>query len=189
MHARSPARPTAVGGRTYPFGTVKRVVASALALALALGAAGCGAASSTDDDRQQDQTITAGQVVQEFRQAPGQPKLRKTVEPDAAWEQLGFGLNVSEELRARYGVFNVYVVEPGRPQAVQSLLKDKDTRKTLRPSESGIYWEFDDLAHSYVAYKRYGSNVVLAWWNEGQQPVVDARWTRLDALMSGLGTG
>jgi hypothetical protein len=168
---------------------VKRVVASALALALALGAAGCGASSATDDGRQQEQAITAGQVVKEFRRAPGQPLLRKTVEPDTAWEQLGFGLNASEDLRARYGVFNVYVVKPGRPQALQSLLKDKDTRRTLKRGGDGIYWEFDDLAHSYVAYKRYGENVVLAWWNEGKEPVVDARWTRLDALMSGLETG
>jgi hypothetical protein len=127
-------------------------------------------------------------VVHEFRQAPGQPKLRKTAEPDAAWEQLGLGLNISEELRQRYGVFNVYVVKPRRAQAVQSLLKDKETRKTLERDADGIFWDFDELAGSYIAYKRYGANVVLAWWNEREEPGLDARWTRLDALMSGLET-
>jgi hypothetical protein len=167
---------------------VKRVLASALALALALAAGGCGATGS-DVDRQQEQAITASQVVQEFGQAPGQPKLRRTAEPDAAWEQLGLGLNVSEELRRRYGVFNVYVVKPTRTEAVQSLLKDKETRKTLEQDAQGIFWEFDELARSYVAYKRYGPNVVLAWWNEEKEPAIDARWARLDALMSGLETG
>jgi hypothetical protein len=167
---------------------VQRVIASALALALALGAAGCGA-SGDSDDREQTQAITAGQVVREFRQEPGQPKLRPTAEADVAWEQLGLGLNISETLRQRYGVFNVYVVKPGRAEAVRSLLKDKDTRKALKRGADGIYWDFDDLARSYVAYKRYGSNVVLAWWNEKSEPIADARWTRLDAVMSGLETG
>jgi hypothetical protein len=167
---------------------VKRVLASALALALGFGAAGCGSAGSSDDT-ERSRAITAGQVAREFREAPGQPRLRPTQEPDAAWQQLGLGLNISEALRERYGVFNVYVVKPGRAEAVSSLLKDKDTRETLTPDADGIYWEFDDLAHSYVAYKRYGPNVVLAWWNEQKEPTVDDRWTRLDAVMSGLETG
>jgi hypothetical protein len=166
---------------------VKRFFASALALALALGAGGCGT-SGSDQDGQQTQAITSGQVVQEFRQAPGEPRLRKTAEPDAAWEQLGLGLNISEELRRRYGVFNVYVVKPGRTEALQSLLKDKETRKELDRDANGMFWDFDDLAGSFVAYKRYGPNVVLAWWNEKKEPGIDARWARLDALMSGLET-
>jgi hypothetical protein len=165
-----------------------RFSASALALALALAAVGCGS-SATEQDREQAQAITAGQVVDEFREAPGKPKLRKTAEPDAAWEQLGFGLNVSEELRGTYGVFSVYVVKPERAEAVRSLLKDKETRKTLERDADGIFWDFDELARSYVAYKRYGPNVVLAWWNEKKEPGTDARWERLDALMSGLETG
>jgi hypothetical protein len=168
-------------------GTVTRVLAGAFALALALVAGGCGAPAA-DQEQEQTRAISAGQVIQEFRRAPGQPRLRKTAEPDVAWEQLGLGLNVSEELRHRYGVFSVYVVKPERPDAVRSLLKDKETRKALKRSAEGIFWDFDDLAGSYIAYKRYGANVVLAWWNERQEPGVDARWARLDALMSGLET-
>jgi hypothetical protein len=166
---------------------VTRVLAGAFALALALAAGGCGAAAG-DQEPEQTQAISAGQVIQEFRRAPGQPRLRKTAVPDVAWEQLGLGLNVPEELRQRYGVFNVYVVEPERPEAVRSLLKDKETRKELKPNADAIFWDFDDLAGSYVAYKRYGANVVLAWWNEQQEPGVDVRWARLDALMTSLET-
>lgn len=167
---------------------MKRVIASALALALALAAAGCGSAQS-ENEQESEPAITAAQVAREFRQAPGQPKLRKAAGTDVAWEQLGFGLNASERLVKRYGVFNVYVIKPGRTEALRSLLKDKETREPLKRNVDGIYWEYDDLSRSYVAYKRYGANVVLAWWNERKEPAVDARWTRLDVLLSGLETG
>jgi len=167
---------------------VKRVLASAFALALALAVVACGTATQSEDD-QPKQLLTAAQVMNQFRQAPGQPKLRATAEPDVAWEQLGLGLNVPARLLERYGVFSIYVVEPSRPEAVRSLLTNKETRKALKRSAAGIYWEYDTASRSYVAYKRYGSNVVLAWWNEKRAPGTDARWTRLDALMSGLETG
>lgn len=165
-----------------------RVLAGALALALALAAAGCGTTAQSDDDQQQAQVVTAAQVVTRFRQATGQPKLRRAPAGEA-WEQLGLGLNVPQNLLRRYGVFSVYVVEPGRPEAIRSLLANKETRKALARDEAGIYWEYDTLSRSYVAYKRYAANVVLAWWNEQKTPGTDARWARLDALLSGLETG
>lgn len=167
---------------------MRRVKDSALALALALAVAGCGAVTTADEEQSEGQRITAAQVVREFRQAPGQPRLRPTAEPDEAWDQLGLGLNVSEKLQKRYGVFNVYVVKPGKSEAVRSLLRDKETKKALKKS-GGIYWEYDTLSRSYVAYKRYGSNVVVAWWNERKTPGVDARFTRIDRLLSGIETG
>ena len=72
---------------------------------------------------------------------------------------------------------------------MRSLLADKDTAKPLQADADGIYWDFDELAGSYVAQKRYGSNVVLAWWNESAEKGTDARWERLDELMEGLTTG
>lgn len=169
---------------------MKRVLASALALALAfaLAAAGCGSDAESDDDQQQAELVTAAQVVTRFRQAPGQPRLRRAP-PDEAWEQLSLGLNVPEKLLRRYGVFSVYVVKPGRSEAIRSLLTNKETRKALERNAAGIYWEYDTFSRSYVAYKRYAANVVLAWWNEQKTPGTDARWTRLDALLSGLETG
>lgn len=154
-------------------------------------ATACGAGSSIEEDgeRSSPPSLTAEQVIREFRQVPGQPRLRRAAGTDAAWEQLSFGLDVSPELQRRYGTFNVYVVKPGREDAVDSLLTNKETKKALRRSEDGIYWELDSLANSYVAYKRYGANVVLAWWSESEQPVTDGRWERLDGLMSRLVAG
>jgi hypothetical protein len=169
-----------------------RRIALLLALTLVVPlAAACGAAESSDDDdeRPGPPSLTAQQVIREFRQIPGQPKLRRAAGSDAAWEQLSLGLNVSPKLQRRFGTFNVYVVKPGRDEAVDSLLTDKETKKALRRSADGVYWELDSLAGSYVAYKRYGANVVLAWWSEREQPVTDGRWERLDRLMSRLVAG
>ncbi len=52
-----------------------------------------------------------------------------------------------------------------------------------RPDADGIYWDYDELAKSYVAQKRYGPNVVLAWWNEKRKQGTDERWEQLDQLM------
>jgi hypothetical protein len=168
---------------------VKRIALMlAFTIAVAL-AAGCGAVESDDDqERVQPPSFTAQQVIREFRQGPGQPRLRRAAGTDAAWEQLSFGLNAPARLQSRYGTFSVYVVEPGNENAVDSLLRNKETKKPLERNSSGIYWELDTLASSFVAYKRYGANVVVAWWSEGKKAVADERFARLDALMSELET-
>ncbi|MGH3091282.1 MAG: hypothetical protein ACRDOG_02980, partial [Gaiellaceae bacterium] len=74
-------------------------------------------------------------------------------------------------------------------EALNSLLTNKETKEPLEADSSGVYWELDTLAGSYVGYKRYGANVVVAWWSETKEPVADARFTRLDGLMNGLETG
>ncbi|MGH3006856.1 MAG: hypothetical protein ACRDOS_13360 [Gaiellaceae bacterium] len=154
-------------------------------------AAACGAAESTDDDQVTPgpPSFTAQQVIREFRQTPGQPRLLRATGADVAWEQLSFGLDVRPRLQRRYGTFNVYVVEPGNEEAVGSLLTNKETKKPLERDANGIYWELDTLARSYVAYKRYGANVVVAWWSETREPVADGRFARLDGLLTGLETG
>jgi hypothetical protein len=161
-----------------------------LALVTALVAAGCGASSEgvdeTTTDEQEAAPIGATQLVAQFKQASGGTQLRGTATPDAAWEQLGLGLNATPAQQRQYGTFSIYVVDPDRDEAVTSLLSDKDTAKPLARADDGIYWDFDELAGSYVAYKRYGSNVVLAWWNEQSEPVTDERFERLDALMQEL---
>ena len=83
----------------------------------------------------------------------------------------------------RYGTFTIYVVDPEDLEAVGSLLADKDTAEPLEPDADGIYWDYDELAKSYVAQKRYGPNVVLAWWNEKRKQGTDERWEQLDQLM------
>ena len=159
------------------------------ALAVALLAVGCGSSANGEDEDLEAAPIAAGAVVEQFRRAPGSPSLRTAAAPDVAWEQLSLGLNVTPAQQKRFGTFTIYVVEPERDEAVESLLSDKDTAKPLERSAGGIYWDFDELAGSYVAQKRYGSNVVLTWWNEKREPVTDGRWRRLDELMQGLVTG
>jgi hypothetical protein len=168
---------------------VRRIALLSALTVLALLAAACGAAQTEENEESRPPSFTAEQVIREFRQAPGQPRLRRAAGTDAAWEQLSFGLNVSPKLQRQYGTFNVYVVEPRRLEAVDSLLTNKETRKPLEQAAGGLYWELDTLAGSFVAYKRYGANVVLAWWSERKQPVTDARWERLDRLMAELATG
>ena len=68
---------------------------------------------------------------------------------------------------------------------MRSLLADKDTAEPLERGADGIYWDYDELAKSYVAQKRYGANVVLAWWNEHREQGTDERWERLDAAAAG----
>jgi hypothetical protein len=177
---------------TYSSTQVRRtpLIPLLLALVTALVVAGCGASGEdvdgTTTDEQEAAPIGASQLVAQFKQASGGTQLRGTATPDAAWEQLGLGLNATPAQQRQYGTFSIYVVEPENDEAVTSLLSDKDTAKPLTRAGDGIYWDFDELAGSYVAYKRYGSNVVLAWWNEQSEPVTDERFERLDALMQEL---
>jgi hypothetical protein len=113
----------------------------------------------------------------------------ETAAPDPAWEQLGPGLDIPPAEQERYGTFTIYVVDPEDPEAVGSLLADKDTAQPLQADADGIYWDFDELAKSYVAQKRYGSNVVLAWWNEQRDKGTDERWDRLDEVMQEIASG
>jgi len=159
----------------------------ALVAALAL-ASGCGGGGGNETGPEAG-AIPAAQVVERFRQAPGHPRLRRAAVPDAAWEQLGLGLNAPPNLVRRYGTFTVYVVKPGRGEAVDSLLRNKETKKPLAADTRGIYWEYDTLAHSWVAHTRYGDNVVLAWWSESRERQTDVRWERLNEMMTALERG
>ena len=164
-------------------------------LLLALVAAGCGAEAQSDDGvdtettQQEAAPIAAQQVVQQFLKAAEGTQLQETKVQDAAWEQLGLGLNPTPAQQRQYGIFTIYVVDPERTQAVESLLSDKDTAQPLEEAADGIHWDFDEAAKSYVANKQYGPNVVLTWWNEKPEPGTDPRWDRLDALMQKLTTG
>jgi hypothetical protein len=155
---------------------------------VALLAAGCGSSAEGVDDttstgEREAAPIGAQQLVAEFRQASGGTRLRGTATPDVAWEQLGLGQDPTPRQLRQYGTFTVYVVEARNDEAVTSLLSDKDTAKPLTADADGIYWDFDELSDSYVAHKRYGPNIVLAWWNESPEPGTDERFQRLDSLM------
>jgi hypothetical protein len=174
---------------------VMRRIALIPLLVLALAAPGCGADAESDDGVETDTTqqeaapIAAQQVVRQFLEAAEGTQLQETEAQDPAWEQLGLGLNPTPAQQRQYGIFTIYVVDPERTEAVDSLLSDKDTAQPLKESADGIHWDFDEAAQSYVANKQYGPNVVLAWWNEKPEPGTDPRWDRLDALMQNLTAG
>lgn len=159
---------------------IRKLVALALCVLAAL-AAGCGAGGGDSDQA----VLTAGQLVQRFQEEPGSPLLREAG-GDPAFRQLGFGLNPSQRLLERYGVFSIYVVESDRPQALTSLLTDKATGRPLEADPSGVYWERDTQSRSWIAYKRYGENVVLVWWAESAERSADARWRRLDRVLTAV---
>jgi hypothetical protein len=161
----------------------------ALIFLLAALLAGCGSSGGGDDEDQQAAPIGSQEVITQFEETPGMPALETAAGSDPSWEQLGPGLDVSPATQRKYGTFTIYVVDPEDPEAVRSLLADKDTAKPLQADADGIYWDYDELAKSYVAQKRYGPNVVLAWWNESRQQGTDERWQRLDAVMQDIATG
>jgi hypothetical protein len=157
-----------------------------ICLLAALAAAGCGSSGSGEDEDQQAAPIGSQEVIQQFEEAPGIPPLEAAAGSDPSWEELSLGLDLSPAAQERYGTFTIYVVDPEDPEAVRSLLADKDTAEPLEADAEGIYWDYDELAKSYVAQKRYGPNVVLAWWNESRQQRTDERWQRLDRILQDL---
>jgi hypothetical protein len=163
---------------------VKRVAVVGLVFAILASAwlgAGCGGGSSKPEAT----VVAPGQVMQRFKQQTGKP-LRRAAVPDEAWEQLGIGLDPSQADVERYGIFSIYVAKTGHLAALSSLLRDKATRKPLDRDSQGVYWELDSNSGTWVAYKRYAGNVVLAWFSGSKTRGVDARWERLDRVLTGL---
>jgi hypothetical protein len=158
---------------------VRRIALLSLALVALAVFAGCGAGGN------QTEAATPGQVSQRFEQATGRP-LQPAAGSDPAWDQLGFGLDQPRSVVERYGIFNVYVGKPGKSQSLASLLKDKATQKPLTRGADGIYWELDSQSKTWVAYKRYGGNVVLVWFSGSKLKQADARFQRVDTILSGL---
>ena len=152
-----------------------RRLAVLLLLAVAVLAAGCGESEET--------TLTSEQVIAQF-DAGGAPLVRKSGQGDAAWDQLGLAEDASQRLIDRFGIFSIYVVHPGERKAMDSLFRDKATRKPL-VHRRGIYWELDTHSNTWTAHTRY-QNLVLVWFTESERPAVDARWQRLHKLMRDL---
>jgi len=158
------------------------VILLALVCFAALGiTAGCGESESEP----QLTLVTAGQVIGQFERDTGRP-LQPAATGDEAWEQLSYGLNPSQALLDRYGIFSVYVTKPGHLGAVDSLLRDKATKKPLERGANGVYWEHDSNSGTWIAYTRYSRNVVLVWFSGSKERALDARWKRLDSVLAGL---
>ena len=158
------------------------VIALAIAGVLAVSlAAGCGSGQSEP----QVQLVTPGQVIGQFERETGRPLERAAME-DEAFDQLSYGLNPSKELLDRYGIFSVYVAKKGHMEAVNSLLRDKATKKALERDSEGVYWELDSNSGTWVAYKRYSRNVVLVWFSGSTARNADTRWAKLDRVLADL---
>ena len=160
---------------------MRRIALLSLAVFALVVLAGCGAAS----DQTQEQTLTPAQVRQTFKQATGRP-LEPAAVSDPAWDQLGYGLDTSQNLVGRYGIFNVYVGKPGKTASLASLFKDKATGKPLARGADSVYWELDSQSKTWVAYKRYSGNVVLVWFSGSKEQAADERFDRLDSILTGL---
>ncbi len=159
-------------------------VACLLLVALALGIPlGCGATEA--EPAPERALVTADQVTREFSADTGR-ELEEAAGTDTAWEQLNFGLNPPPAIVKRYGIFSIYVVEPGNDEAVDSLLSDKTTGEPLPADADGIRWEKDELSGTWIAHRRYADNIVLTWFSESTTQRVDERFERLDAVLSGL---
>ena len=155
-----------------------RRLAVILLLAVAvLAAAGCGGS--------EEASLTSDEVIAEFG-AGGAPLVRKSGPGDTAWDQLGLAEDAPQRLIDRYGIFSIYVVDPGENAAMDSLFRDKATRKPLA-HRRGIYWELDTHSNTWTAHTRY-KNLVLVWFTESEQPAVDARWRRVHKLLRDLAT-
>ena len=151
-----------------------------LAGVAALSAAGCGSAREGEAER----AVESEELIADFGAEPGKLSLRRSGGTGGKFEQLGLGLDPPPEALRRYGVFSIYVVEPGEDDARSALLTDKTTGRALEPDERGIYWEYDDHSKTWIANTTYGENVVLVWFSEKPKPATDARWERLHDFLT-----
>jgi hypothetical protein len=160
-----------------------RVLTLLLVLAAVAVPAGCG--SSESEPEPDRNLLSAGQVTSEFQEETGDD-LRAAAGTDPSWEQFNFGLNPAPKLVKEYGIFSIYVVDPGNLEAVNSLLADKTTGDPLPADTDGVQWEKDELSGTWIAYKRYADNVVLTWFSESKTQTADERFERLDTILSSL---
>ena len=148
-------------------------------MTLAVTLAACGGAAPRHDPAVR---LSAGEVVRRFDAETGL-RLRRAGPEDPAWEQLGLGLDVPRKLLRRYGVFSIYVVKPGHARALVSLLSDKTTGAPLERGPGGVFWERDTQSGGWIAYRRYGANVVLVWFGEDEARATDDRFDRIARIM------
>ena len=147
----------------------------------ALAAAGCGSAPQPEAE---ERAIASEELISEFGAQPGKLSLRRSGGAGGKFEQLGLGLDPPPDALRRYGIFSIYVVDPGEDEARAGLLTDKTTGDPLEPDERGIYWEYDDHSRTWIANTTYGENVVLVWFSEKRERQTDARWERLHRFLT-----
>ena len=93
----------------------------------------------------------------------------------------------SPELEREYGAFDIFVYDDPR-------LADEAARPAA--DRSGVVWGSGEVERGpdagrvlASAQKRYGANLVVTWWPGGEATETDARWERLDTVLSELVRG
>jgi hypothetical protein len=158
-----------------------RLAFTLIALLGALVTLGCGSAEPAEEEQR---AVESEELVSSFGAQPGRVSLQRSGGSDGKFEQLGIGLDPPPAALRRYGIFSIYVVEPGEEDARAALLTDKTTGKPLEQDERGIYWEYDDHSKTWIANTTYGANVVLVWFTEKPERETDARWERLHEFLT-----
>ena len=152
-----------------------------LACSAVLVASACGSAREPEAEEPE---VTSEELISEFAAQPGKVSLRRSAGAGGKFEQLGLGLDPPVSALRRYGIFSIYVVDPGADAALRALLTDKTTGNPLTRDERGIYWEYDDHSKTWIANTTYGENVVLVWFSEKPKPATDERWERLHEFLT-----
>lgn len=84
-------------------------------------------------------------------------------------------------LRRRYGYFTILVQVDPREKTLRL-----DPVNGRRPDRDGIYWLRHD--RQWYVLKRYGPRVAVGWL-AGKSRRLDARWRRLDGILSKIAAG
>lgn len=170
--------------------------------------AACGGSGEGDD------YITSAQITDTFQERTGETLLRDEV---GSFDRLDFGNDLEDdeidpqesERLDRYGFFSVYVIRPPDEgdedfdvkEEIDDLIESEDdqfdTYETdSEPDFDDITWQKrcprDDVLDEgcdYIAYKRYGPNVLLNWTSPvdssaAHKRETDTSFQRLDSVLT-----
>jgi hypothetical protein len=139
-----------------------------------------------------EQPCSSTRVIDHFREETGEVLYRDLFVSNDKIDVLNFEAapRSAEAGRRRreWGRFGIGVFLKEKQQALQEAFEQQTDAigdaPPVRPDERGIVWARSDLP-GWFALKEYDEGVVLSWSGNGRK-VTDARWERLDEILSGL---
>jgi hypothetical protein len=142
------------------------VVAVAVLLAAIAGSAEAGSL----------RTFTVPQAKAAFRAETGVRLVdfRAASTPDAK------SLRTSPERTARFGTFQLFVLNPRKLQRMRRVFTHG-----VKPDRRGISW-VPDRVGGWIAVTVYDRNLLVAWFPPGGTQGVDASWSRLHRAVRGF---
>jgi hypothetical protein len=140
----------------------------AVAVLLAAIASSAGASSL--------RTFSVPQAKAAFRAETGMRLVdfRAASTPDAK------SLRTSPERTARFGTFQLFVLNPRKLQRMRRVFTHG-----VKPDRRGISW-VPDRAGGWIAVTVYDRNLLVAWFPPGGSRGVDASWSRLHGAVRGF---